>query len=78
LDSIERDPDARYDEVVEIDLGKLEPLIAQPHSPDHVYPVTDVEGLQVDQVVIGSCTNSSFKDLTTVATIVKGKTLRQM
>jgi aconitate hydratase len=69
------DPDARYDEVVEIDLGKLEPLIAQPHSPDHVCPVTDIEDLQVDQVVIGSCTNSSFRDLMTVATILKGKTL---
>jgi aconitate hydratase len=69
------DADARYDEVVEIDLGKLEPLIAQPHSPDHVRPVTEIEGLQVDQVVIGSCTNSSFKDLMTAATILKRRTL---
>ena len=69
------DPNARYDETVEIDLGKLEPLIAQPHSPDQVCPVSKIEGLKVDQVVIGSCTNSSFKDLMTVAAILKGKTL---
>ena len=69
------DPNARYDETVEIDLGKLEPMIAQPHSPDQVCPVSKIEGLKVDQVVIGSCTNSSFKDLMTVAAILKGKTL---
>lgn len=69
------DPDARYDEVWEIDLEKLEPLIAKPHSPDHVVPVREVEGLKVDQVAIGSCTNSSYRDLMTVATILKGKTV---
>lgn len=69
------DPDAGYDEVWEIDLGKLEPLIAQPHSPDRVCPVKDVEGIRVDQVAIGSCTNSSYQDLMTVASILKGKTI---
>ena len=65
----------RYDEIWEVDLGSLEPLIAQPHSPDHVCSVKVLEGLKVDQVVIGSCTNSSLKDLMTVASILKGKTI---
>ncbi|HUL30891.1 MAG TPA: aconitate hydratase [Thermodesulfobacteriota bacterium] len=69
------DSDATYDEVWEIDLSKLEPLIARPHSPDRVCPVKEVEGLQVDQVAIGSCTNSSYQDLMTVASILKGKTI---
>ncbi len=73
--SLSPDPDASYDEVWEIDLGKLEPLIARPHSPDHVCPVKDVEGIRVDQVAIGSCTNSSYQDLMTVASILKGKTI---
>jgi aconitate hydratase len=72
---MEPGPDAQYDETWEIDLSSLEPLVAQPHSPDHVVPVRDVEGLRVDQVVIGSCTNSSLKDLMTVAAVLKGKTL---
>jgi aconitate hydratase len=69
------DPDANYDELWEIDLGKLEPLIARPHSPDRVCPVREVEGLRVDQVAIGSCTNSSYQDLMTVASILKGRTI---
>ena len=69
------DPGATYDEVWEIDLGKLEPLIAQPHSPDRVCPAREVEGTRVDQVAIGSCTNSSYQDLMTVASILKGKTI---
>lgn len=69
------DPDAQYHEVLEIDLKDLVPLVAQPHSPDNVCPVEEVEGLKVDQVAIGSCTNSSYKDLMTVATILKGKTV---
>jgi len=67
------DSDARFDEVVEIDLASLEPLVAQPHSPDHVSSVKEVEGLKVNQVAIGSCTNSSYRDLMTVASILKGK-----
>jgi len=69
------DRDANYDEIWEIDLGKLEPLIARPHSPDRVCPVREVEGLRVDQVAIGSCTNSSYQDLMTVALILKGKAI---
>ena len=67
------DPDAEYDEVIEINLSELEPLIAQPHSPDNVVPVREIEGIKVDQVVIGSCTNSSFVDLTRAAKMLEGK-----
>ena len=67
------DPDAEYDEIIEIDLSQLEPLIACPHSPDNVVPVREVEGIKVDQVVIGSCTNSSFVDLTRAAKILEGR-----
>jgi aconitate hydratase len=67
------DPDAEYDEVIEIDLSQLEPLIACPHSPDNVVPVREVEGIKVDQVVIGSCTNSSFVDLTRAAKLLEGR-----
>ena len=67
------DPDAEYDEVIEIDLNQLEPLIAQPHSPDNVVPVREIEGVKVDQVVIGSCTNSSFVDLTRSAKLLEGQ-----
>ena len=67
------DHDAEYDEVIEIDLSQLEPLIACPHSPDNVVPVREVEGIKVDQVVIGSCTNSSFVDLTRAAKLLEGR-----
>jgi aconitate hydratase len=67
------DTDAEYDEVIEIDLSQLEPLIACPHSPDNVVPVREVEGIKVDQVVIGSCTNSSFVDLTRSAKLLEGR-----
>jgi len=67
------DLDAEYDEVIEIDLSQLEPLIACPHSPDNVVPVREVEGIKVDQVVIGSCTNSSFVDLTRAAKLLEGR-----
>ncbi|AAC07617.1 aconitate hydratase [Aquifex aeolicus] len=67
------DPDAEYDEVIEINLSELEPLIAQPHSPDNVVPVREIEGIKVDQVVIGSCTNSSFVDLTRAAKLLEGR-----
>lgn len=72
---LEADPDAQYDEVIEIDLSQLEPMVSQPHSPDNVVKVKDIEALKVDQVGIGSCTNSSYKDLMTVASILKGKTI---
>ncbi len=67
------DKDAKYDEHIEIDLSKLEPLIAKPHSPDNVVKVAEVEGTKAVQVAVGSCTNSSYKDLMTVARILKGK-----
>lgn len=70
---IEADPDAEYDEVVEIDLSSLEPMIAQPHQPDRVVKVKDIEGMKVDQVLVGSCTNSSYRDLMTLAGVLKGK-----
>ncbi len=69
------DEDAFYDEQITIDLDCLEPMIAQPHSPDNVVEVKDIEGLKVDQVAIGSCTNSSYMDLMKVSRILKGKTV---
>ena len=69
------DPGATYDETVEIDLNTLEPLIAQPHSPDNVVKVREIAGTPVSQVAIGSCTNSSYKDLLGIAAIMKGKTV---
>jgi len=69
------DDDATYDEEIVIDLGKLEPLVAMPHSPDNVVPVAEIEGIKVDQVAIGSCTNSSYMDMIKVAQILKGKTV---
>jgi aconitate hydratase len=74
---LEPDSDAKYDEVIEIDLSKLEPLLAEPHSPGKVKTVKELEGLKVDQVCIGSCTNSSLRDLKIVANMLKGKTIYQ-
>lgn len=68
------DEDAQYDKVVEIDLSELEPLAATPHSPGNISKVKDMKNIEVDQVCLGSCTNSSYKDLMTVAKIVQGKT----
>ena len=68
------DPDARYDHTIEMDLGGIEPNIALPHSPDKVKRIREVAGTPVDQVLIGSCTNSSFRDLMTAAAILKGET----
>jgi len=70
---LEPDKDAEYDQVVEVDVTELEPLIAQPSSPDRVCPVREVAGKEVKQVCIGSCNNSSYFDLMSVAKIVKGK-----
>ncbi len=71
LHSDERDSD--YGEIIELDLSTLEPMIAEPHSPDKIVPVSKIAGKEVHQVIIGSCTNSSFRDLMTVASIMKGK-----
>ena len=73
---LESDPDAVYDKVIDIDLTSLEPLIACPHSPDRVVPVSSLKGTKVDQVCIGSCTNSSLLDMLKVAALLKGKTIR--
>ena len=67
------DPDATYDETIEIDLSALEPLVARPHMPDNVVTVTEAGPIRVDQVFIGSCTNSSYQDMMRVARILKGK-----
>ena len=70
---LESDADARYDRVISIDLCALTPRIACPHSPDNVRPVAELKGTKVDQVCIGSCTNSSLLDLLKVAALLKGK-----
>ena len=67
------DADAVYDEEVKIDLSRLEPLAAQPHSPDKVAGVREIGKIKVDQVAIGSCTNSSFMDMMKVAKVLKGR-----
>lgn len=67
------DADAVYQKTVDIDLSVLEPLTAKPHSPDNIATVREVRGMAVDQVCLGSCTNSSYKDLVTVAKILKGQ-----
>lgn len=67
------DPDAAYDKEVTINLSKLEALAAAPHSPDNIVTVSSIAGIKVDQVLIGSCTNSSYMDLKTVANILKGR-----
>ncbi|MBE6779111.1 MAG: aconitate hydratase [Ruminococcaceae bacterium] len=70
------DPDATYDKILHIDLNTLEPLIACPHSPDKVVPVSSLKGTRVDQVCIGSCTNSSLQDMLKVAALLKGRTIK--
>jgi len=69
------DADAEYFAKYEIDLGALKPLAACPHSPDNVKPVESLAGMKIDQVCIGSCTNSSLSDMLTVAAMLKGKTV---
>ena len=69
------DPDASYDKVIHIDLSTLEPLLACPHSPDNIRPASQLSAVKVDQVCIGSCTNSSLRDMLRVAAILKGKTV---
>lgn len=69
------DPDAVYDQVIDIDLSRLEPLIALPHQPDRVVPVREVAGVKVDQVMIGSSTNASLQDVMAVAHSLNGRTI---
>jgi len=72
---IAADPDAEYDHIIHLDLDTLQPMIACPHSPDNVVAVDSLEKIKIDQVCIGSCTNSSLLDLLKVAAILKGKTV---
>ena len=69
------DDGAKYDQTLTIDLSLLKPMVAQPHMPDNVVEVQAVEGLKVDQVAVGSCTNSSYTDMMKVVEILKGKTI---
>jgi len=69
------DEDAKYDKIIDIDLSALVPLAACPHSPDNVKPVSELKGTKINQVCIGSCTNSSLADMLKVAAILKGKTV---
>ena len=73
--ALESDADAAYDRIIDIDLDTLEPLIACPHSPDNVKKVSELKGVKVDQVCIGSCTNSSLMDMLKVAALLKGRTI---
>lgn len=70
---LQADPDASYDRVIDLDLSTVEPLVAAPHSPGIIRKVVDVSEIEVSQVCIGSCTNSSYSDLVTVARMLKGK-----
>ncbi len=67
------DPDAEYDKVISVDLSALKPLAACPHSPDNVKPVSELAGIRVDQVCIGSCTNSSLTDMLKAASMLRGR-----
>ena len=73
--ALSSDEDAAYDEEYAIDLSSLRPAAAMPHSPDNVKAVEDIGKIKIDQVCIGSCTNSSYLDLMRVARILKGKTV---
>ena len=72
---LQSDEDAVYDRIIDIDLSTLEPMIACPHSPDNVVEVNTLSAVKVDQVCIGSCTNSSLSDMLKVAAMLKGKTI---
>ena len=73
---LESDSDAEYDKIIDINLSELKPLIACPHSPDNIVTVESLKGTKVDQVCIGSCTNSSLLDMLKVAALLKGKTIK--
>jgi aconitate hydratase len=67
------DADALYEKMIDLDLGTIEPMMAKPHSPDNVGTVKELAGTKVDQVMVGSCTNSSYRDLMIVASLLKGR-----
>lgn len=70
---LESDPDAEYDRIIDINLSELKPLLACPHSPDNIKTAEELSSTKVDQVCIGSCTNSSLQDMLKVAAMLKGK-----
>ncbi len=70
------DADAQYDAELVVDLSRIEPLAAAPYMPDNIMRVADLDGLEVNQVVMGSCTNSSYADLHQVATVLRGKSIK--
>lgn len=72
------DPDARYDRVIELNMSELEPMAACPASPDNIKPVCEIAGIQTGQVVIGSCTNSSYADLMMAAKVLKGRRINNI
>ncbi len=72
---LKSDDDAEYDEIIKINLDELKPLAACPHSPDNIKSIEELSGKKIDQVCIGSCTNSSYRDMMKVAAILKGKTV---
>ncbi|HWR09990.1 aconitate hydratase [Sporomusa sp.] len=74
---LQADADAVYDEVIEIDLSLLEPLIALPHQPDRVVPVREAAGVKVDQVMMGSCTNTSLNDVLSIAHVLDGRPIHR-
>lgn len=74
---LESDSDAHYDKIIDINMSELEPLIACPHSPDNVVTVASLKGTKVDQVCIGSCTNSSLLDMLKVSALLKGKKINE-
>ncbi len=74
-EELKPDADAEYDELVEINLSELEPLIAQPHSPDNVVKIKDIEGIKVDQVCVGSCTNSSYQVMSGIGELLNDKVI---
>lgn len=74
---LKADVQAEYKEIITIDLNNIEPVIAQPHSPDNVVPLRELSGLKVNQVCIGSCTNSSYQMMKTVALFLRGKTVHR-
>jgi len=75
---VRNDPDAEFEEIVKMNISSLEPQVAKPSSPGNAVPVTEVEGIKIDQAFIGSCTNGRIEDLRAAAKIMKGKTVPRM
>lgn len=75
--ALQADKDARYSDIIELDLSAIEPLIAKPHSPDNVVPIRTLSGTKINQVCIGSCTNSSYQSMKMVASVLKNHTVAE-